>query len=477
MTQATFAFTPAFVAQALGVAPPSGGPARYSAIVTDSRKIQKDCLFVALPGEKFDGHDFIPQALAQGAAAVLCRTDYAGLPQGAAAFRVKDSLDGYRRLAAAWRARFSFPVITVAGSVGKTTTKEILTAILRGRWPEVLKTQGSQNGFVGIPMTLLELRPAHGAAVIEVGIDEPGAMKQHMDLFRSDAAVLTAIGPEHLEKLIDMPTVAREEAIALQTVAARGGFVAINLDDPWIAPLARELSGARRLTYSLSDPAADLRGRLSDDGASLELSGAGLDGERFALPLPGTHNARNLLAALAVARGLGLSAEDMRRGLETFQGAEGRSELRSLMFASGASVPVVADYYNAQPVSMEAGLELLAQVARGAKAPRLACLGDMLEMGAEELRIHRELAPSILRLGIETVLLYGPRMKALEDELRQRGFAGKLAHFETHAALAEEALRCVREGTARGAAPAILIKGSRGMRMEEVWKILSTARS
>lgn len=228
----------------------------FTRAITDSRKIEPGCLFVALAGESFDGHDFIPQAIAKGARGVICRKSTQVTPQkDFCIFPVDDTLQAYRALGAAWRKQFSLPVVVVAGAVGKTSTKEILSAVLRGRFPSVLRTQGSQNGFVGIPMTLLELAPEHGAAVIEVGIDEIGAMDAHMKIVGAQAAVLTLIAPEHLEKLLDIPTVAREEGIALTTVAATGGLVAINLDDPWNAPTStRSKPAAASATRSAAQP-------------------------------------------------------------------------------------------------------------------------------------------------------------------------------------------------------------------------------
>lgn len=183
----------------------------------------------------------------------------------------------------------------------------------------------------------------------------------------------------------------------------------------------------------------------------------------FALPLPGRHNAANLMAALAVAHGLGLSPEEIEKGLKTFSGAEGRSELREL----SGKTPVVCDYYNASPASMEAGFELLCDVARRRRSPaRRAALGDMLELGPGEEGYHRGLADSLIRLGIEQVLLYGTRTQWLHQELQSRGYKGQLSHHATHAELAQALLAAAKPGDA------ILIKGSRGMRMENVWAAL-----
>jgi UDP-N-acetylmuramoyl-tripeptide--D-alanyl-D-alanine ligase len=467
--------TPEFVYRALGFSSTLQrglhvDAAAFQNVTTDSRKIQPGCLFVAIPGDSFDGHDFIQQAIEKGARGILCRKGTAIPAQkGLFQFAVDDTVQAYRKLSAAWRKEFSIPVVVIAGAVGKTTTKELLSAVLRGRWPEVLRTQGSQNGFVGIPMTLLELRPEHGAAVIEVGIDEIGAMESHMQIVGAQASLLTAIAPEHLEKLIDLPTVAREEGIALTAVASQGGLVAINLDDPWIRPHFNTLRTGRKIGYSLagahkaaSNGAHEsiLAAKISADGARLEIEGLG----SFKLPLPGRHNAGNLLAAIAIAHGLGLAAAEIEKGLATFAGAEGRSELRELK-TGGKATHVVCDYYNASPASMEAGFALLDDVAKHRHAPaRRLALGDMLELGTGEESYHRGLAESILRHGFEQVLLYGTRMQWLHHELQNRGYRGALTHHASHDDLAKALTASARPGDA------ILIKGSRSMKMENVWK-------
>lgn len=475
-SKTSLGLTPRLVAEALGLALPISGASpdeAFSNVTTDSRKVSPGCLFVAIPGEKFDGHDFVSSALNAGARGVIVRKDFAlSAPSGVFVFPVRDTIEAYRRLAAAWRARFQAPIIAVAGSVGKTTTKELLASVLQGRYPHVLKTQGSQNGFVGIPMTLLELRATHGAAVVEVGIDEIGAMIQHMEIVRPDLALLTAIGPEHLEKLQDIPTVAREEGIALDFTLKNGGAIAVNLDDPWIHPLASK--PGKKIGFSLpSDPSpslppdslvAQIRAVTGTKNERLEVSGQGWKNETFPLPLPGRHNARNLLAAIAVAKLLNFTPEEIRKGLATFIPAEGRSQLRELP----GSLTVLCDYYNASPASMEAGFRVLSDL--GAKATgstrRWAILGDMLELGAGEEQFHRELSSSLLSLGIERVLLYGPRMAWLSDELRKKGYAGDVAHFASHEELSRKLLSDLQPGDR------LLIKGSRGMKMEEVWKKL-----
>jgi UDP-N-acetylmuramoyl-tripeptide--D-alanyl-D-alanine ligase len=444
----------------------------FTAIVTDSRKIAPGCLFVALPGEKFDGHDFISQAVEKGARGILACAGHASLqalPSELCLFAVPDTLSAYRELGKAWRAAQSIPVAMVAGSNGKTTTKELLYALLQGKWQRVHKTQGSQNGFVGIPMTLLELTQDHQAAVIEVGIDEPGTMKGHVDVVAPDVSVLTVVQPEHLEKLIDLETVAREEGYALSETLARGGAIAVNCDDPNIAPHLSGMQRGRKLGYSLGErkPESLLTGRISQDAKTLEITGAGfLKPEKFNLPLPGKHNATNLLAAVAVAHLMGLSADEMRAGLSRFQAPDGRSQVKTL----SDGTKVICDYYNSQPASLKAGIELLRDLSTNASSERWLCLADMLELGPKEEDFHREPAAWIESLHGANVLLYGKRMSWLEDELKKRQFQGKLAHFATHADLAAELARQAKPGSV------ILIKGSNSMKMGEVWKAFEQIR-
>jgi len=343
-----------FVARALGLPVPA--PIEFQTITTDSRKASTGALFVAIPGEKFDGHAFIPKAIEQGATGVVGEKGKipAGLPRHVAVFEVADTTEAYRRLGSAWRGRFSNPVVVVAGSVGKTTTKELLTSILRGKYARVVSTRGSQNGYLGIPMTLLDLRADTDVAVVEVGIDEIGAMEKHMAVVRPTASLLTAIGPEHLEKLIDVPTVAREEAFALTLTAKTGGVTVVRMDDPYQAKILPQLLFSQNawqcaLDLDLQGPRT-VKGQIAADGKHLRVTQETGSHFEVTLPLPGRHNAGNLLVAVTTALSQGLNPIEIQRGLSQFQGAYGRSELRMLP----RNTPVVCDYYNANPSSVEA---------------------------------------------------------------------------------------------------------------------------
>lgn len=458
-----------FVSESLGLPGPipgAGAFASFTSFCTDTRTLTPGSLFIALKGELHDGHDHVDVALAKGAAGIL-REARPGqtLPAGVVDFCVPDSLAAFRKLIAAWRGTFRIPVLMVAGSVGKTTTKEILAALLMGKHgAQVLKTEFSQNGFMGIPMTLSRLTSAHTAGVIEVGIDDIGAMDEHWDLVQPTAAIVTAIAEEHLEHLIDLETVAREEMRALEKTLSATGRVFVNLDDPRIAEARSRLQGSYVFEFTTDStlPAGPTRLVGMPSSGAITVNGLGLSSVSFPLPLPGIHNVRNFLGALAMALVEGLTEAEIREGLSHFRPAEGRTNLRRL---EGGTL-VLADYYNANPASMQAAFEWLDLEwnQSGRRGRKIAILGDMLELGPGEERFHRELADALVRASVDAVFLFGPRMKWLADSLAKTSIPTR--HFDTHEALAQAA------GETLTANDCLLVKGSRGMKMETVLKFL-----
>jgi len=443
------------------------------AIRVDSRRCRKGDVFVALKGENTHGAEFIPAAVKAGAALVVSDHPRPGdLPAGMIHVEVEDGLLAFRKLASAWRAHHRIPVTAVAGSVGKTTTKDLLAAILGGKFKSVLKTEGSQNGFTGIPVTLAAISKEHKAAVVEIGIDDVGAMAQHLDVVRPDITIVTAVAPEHLEKLKDIETVAAEETLALKRTASAGGIAVINFDDEHCRVMGSSIKAEHRVGFSLYPklkPRPDLLvGRLSSDGLSVEVSGE-IRGQRFArekfnLPLLGKHNASNLLGAICVAAVTGATPDEMRKGLESFVPGFGRSRIEQL----DSGVLVICDYYNANPASVSAALDLLRErsTLAGRRGKKYACLGDMLELGRDEELLHRRIADKLAATGVDKVLLFGERMKWLADELRRRKFESDVEHFESHLTLSDHLKENLRRDDY------VLIKGSRGMAMERVWESL-----
>jgi UDP-N-acetylmuramoyl-tripeptide--D-alanyl-D-alanine ligase len=445
-------------------------------LCTDSRICKKGDVFIALAGQTSHGFDFISTAVKGGAVVVVAdRPKPADLAEHVVYVEVEDALLAFRKLSAMWRSQFHIPVFGIAGSVGKTTTKDMLAAILGGRFKSVLKTEGSQNGFTGIPATLARLRKDNKAAVIEIGIDDVGAMAQHLDLVRPDITIVTAIGPEHLERLKNIDTVAVEETLALKRTASSGGVAVVNLDDDHCRPFFGSLKPESRVGFSLYPklkPRPDvLIGRLSFDGQELEVSGdirgRRMVREKFSLPLPGKHNAANLLAAIAAAAVAGMIPDEMRSGLADFVPGFGRSRIEQL--ASG--VLVICDYYNASPSSVSAALDLLRErsTVKGRRGKKYACLGDMLELGKEEESMHRRLADKLAAAGVDKVLLFGERMKWLADELKRRKFESDVEHFDSHLLMSDHLRENLRPDDY------VLIKGSRGMAMERVWESLQGA--
>lgn len=447
-----------------------GTAGKYTHISIDSRSDCQNSIFFALSGNQADGHRFIGNAIKSGATAIVCSSDWTGNTQEQCRFFwVVDPLSALRRLAKHWRDQFRAPVVAVAGSVGKTTTKEFLLAIFKGKYNEVIATEGSQNGYVGIPLSLLRLNRNTDIGIIEIGIDEPGAMMKHLELVRPTIGLITAIAPEHLETLGNMETIAFEEGLCLDWLATNHGLVCLNLDDPYLSKMLKSLgrlAGTRLFSYGFSHgigPHQHLAGSLpSETPVHLRVSGLGSD-TTYELPIPGKHNAQNLLGAICVANALGLSQEQIKAGLILFAAPAGRFEIRKLP----AGALVVCDYYNASPASMQASIATTATLKDPSSGKLIACLGDMLELGSEEELFHRNLAEILCKNTFAEILCLGEKMKWLVDELNRNYSSIKCRHFKDHNMISEE-LKNITDARH----DVILIKGSRSMKMELVWQLL-----
>ena len=445
-----------------GTAPANDLP--VTGIITDSRAVTPGSLFVAIRGEQHDGHDFIARAIEAGAVAILSEKPVPGeiARSGVSVFLVPSTLDAIRTLAHAWRKTFSIPFIGIVGAVGKTTTKELIASILSGKYQRISKTVGSQNGFLGIPLTLLSIPRDAQIAVIEIGIDEIGVMQKHLELVEPTHLVLTRTGPEHLHQLKTVEIAAEEELKAFDYAVLHRYPLAINLSDSfvksWFEKNRARLAPVDHSTYSLAP--GDGAAITGHHDALLRTLSLPLDSATatFPCPLPGEHHAHNLLAAITVSRFFGLNEIEIQNGLSTFKTAYGRTEVYSLPEGS----ELIGDYYNSNPTSAQAALRLL---TAGEPAETHAVLGDMLELGEEEESFHRELAGLLIALGVTRVWLFGPRMRWLQDELDRRGFAA-VSHFEDHATLSQELKRAIAPHSR------VLVKGSRGMKMEKIVKSL-----
>ena len=432
-----------------------------SEITTDSRRVKPGCLFIAIKGDTHDGHEFIEQAINQGASAVISERPVV-FPTGVA-FQVPSTMDAIRTLAHHYRKTFHIPFIGVVGAVGKTTTKELAASLFTGKFQHILKTEGSQNGFLGIPLTLLDLKREDQIAIIEIGIDEIGAMEKHLALVEPTHLILTKNGPEHLHKLKTEAIAAAEELKAFDYALEHRLPVALNLSDSyvqdWVKLHRPQLTPSLQKSYSLEkSKVPDYLGLYDGDRAELTIQHEDFNAS-FALPLPGEHHAHNLLAAITLTQFFDLTCSELKTGLSSFKTAYGRTEVYHLE----NGIDLIGDYYNSNPTSLNAALVLLA--AKKHMPFYHAVLGDMLELGDGEERFHREIAKSLIDQKISHVWLIGERMKWLKSELEKTG-AIETHHFATHDELAVS-LRASLKPRSQ-----VLIKGSRGMKMERILKSL-----
>jgi UDP-N-acetylmuramoyl-tripeptide--D-alanyl-D-alanine ligase len=417
-------------------------------VTTDTRALGAGDLFIALKGERFDGHDFIAAARDGGAAAAMVsRTDVTTLP----VVRVDDTRRGLARLAEAWRGRFSLPLVGVTGSNGKTTVKEMIAAVLRRRGA-TLATEGNKNNDIGMPLMLLRLTPQHAYAVIEMGANHPGEIAVLSALARPTVAVITNAGPAHLKGFGSLDGVARAKGELLAGLAADGVAV-LNADDTYY-PLWRELAGRRRCVSCGVDRAADVTAAAITHGAA----GVTFDlrtpnGTRsVSLRLAGVHNVRNALAAAAAALAAGADMDDVKRGLEAVAPVHGRLDAQPGIHGSR----LIDDTYNANPASLQAALQTLA----AAPGDTYVVLGDMYELGDASADLHEQAGRWIREAGVK-------RLFALGEHSRHavRTFGGEGRHFADRAALIEAVGTAL---AAAGGVVTVLVKGSRGMAMEAV---------
>lgn len=440
-----------------------GADVRIETVGTDSRAAGPGQLFVAIAGERFDGHAFIAQALAQGASAALLSDParaaelHAAHPQ-AALLLVDDTRRALSALAAWWRRRHAIPLIAIAGSNGKTTVKEMLAAVLRAGFGQdaVLATPGNWNNDIGLPLTLLRLRPEHRAAAIELGMNHPGETAELAAIAAPTVAIVNNAQREHQEFMRSVEAVAEEHGALIAALPADGVAV-LNADDAFFGYWQGLLAGRRALGFGLDAPAhAHGSARADADGIDLTLRLGDGPEVTVRLAIPGLHNARNALAVAAAASAVGLTLADIARGLAAFAPARGRLQTKR---RSDGGV-VIDDSYNANPDSVRAAIDVLA----GLPGARLLVLGDMAEVGDAGPAFHAEVGAYARERGIPRLLVFGPASRATAE-----AFGPGAEHFEDIDALNARALALTDADTA------VLVKGSRSMGLERVVAALGAA--
>lgn len=434
--------------------------------VTDSRQVKEGFLFIPIKGERADGHDFIPSVFEKGALAVLSEKPLESC--GGPYILVESSLMALKQIAAYYRSTLDIPVVGITGSVGKTSTKEMIASVLSVKY-KVQKTMGNFNNEIGLPLTILSIQKEHEAAVVEMGISEFGEMHRLGQIARPDLCVITNIGACHLENLGDRDGVLRAKTEVFCHLK-KGAAVFLNGDDDKLSTIT-QAGGERPVFYGMGQKAC--RGCWEDGTKEPEIfmdqvENLGLKGSRARLhtpdgtmeveiPIPGAHNLYNAMAAAGVGLKLGLTLSEIREGLALAKTISGRSHL----IEAGGMI-IIDDCYNANPMSMKASLDVL----KTGLGRRIAVLGDMGELGEQEKQLHYEVGAYAAKAGIDVLFCAGELSAETGRGAVETGGLGQVFYKKQRDAMLEELLAFVRKGDT------ILVKASHFMDFPEVVKQL-----
>ena len=453
--------------------------AEAAGVVLDSRQVEKGFVFIAARGERVDGHRFIPEVFEKGALGVVCEK----LPEDAAGpcILVEDSFRALQRIGEFYRCQLPVTVVGITGSVGKTSTKEFIASVLAQRF-HVHKTQGNYNNEVGVPLTVLSMPEDTQTAVLEMGINHFGEMSRLSRIARPDICVMTNIGQCHLEFLGSRQGILKAKSEIFDFMK-EDGFVCVNGDDDMLSSI-REVKGRRPVSFGLD-------GRAENDLYATDIKSLGLLGSEAVIhvrpgffsrdissaaslfdrekekeewsfpvriPLPGGHMVYNALAAAAVGLHLGLTAEEIAEGIARVEGVSGRSHI-----VKAGDKLLIDDCYNANPVSMEAAIDLLGQ----AEGRRVAVLGDMFELGKEERALHARVGRYATEHGVDCLICVGELSRSMYEEAQRAGGLGGLVYFPDRESLLQELESLLLPGDT------VLIKASHGMGFERVVERLS----
>jgi UDP-N-acetylmuramoyl-tripeptide--D-alanyl-D-alanine ligase len=448
--------------------------AKAVSLCTDSRALKKGQVFWALKGEKFDGHKFANEAFKSGGYAAV--VDESWMRENAIPVNVyipvNDTNQALLDLAREYAAKFRIPKVAVTGSNGKTTTKDMITRVLATAGP-TLSTQGNFNNQVGVPLTLFELKSRHRYAVIEMGTNHPGEIAPLSVCARPSIAVVTNIGYSHLEHFGSKEKI-RDEKLTItagfgggkgaargaDSKAARGadskGILILNVDDPLLAEVK---ANARQKLVTFGIDRGQIRPMdltFNDDGcASFKIGRT-----RFQLQVPGRHNVYNALAAIAVGVQLRIPKADIAAGLRSFTASKNRMQIKKL-----PGLTVLDDCYNANPSSMRSALTTLGGMR--AAGHRIAVLGDMLELGPEGEALHSEMGQYLVEMGVDELFTFGQLSRHINAGAREKGLPRNRAHhFSDFDLMAGELAKHISHGDV------ILVKASRGMKLERVYEFL-----
>lgn len=430
-----------------------GSNADVEGIGIDSRSIKKQELFFAIPGDQADPHDYLGDVLAKGAsAAVVERLQPIKLPQ----LLVKNSFEALGKLATSWRDQFSLPIIALTGSNGKTSLKNMIASILlaayEGDESKVLYTHGNLNSGFGLPLTLMRLASTHRAAVLEMGMSSLGEIEYISKMARPQVAVINNVFPAHVGKLGSLENIAKAKAEIFKGLGEHG-IAVLNRDDAFYDYWRHHLQDHEVVTFGFNTQSTVFATDISQEAFPSFCLHTPVGQAFIQLKVMGEHNVKNALAAAAAAYALAIPFSAIVKGLETAEATPGR--LRKISFKNGAVL--LDDAYNANPGSMKAGMDVLAKYP----GKRILVMGDMRELGSDELRYHQQIGEYANTLGLQSLFALGE----LSEEAAVF-FEGDARHFKTHEALIEALKPLLQENVA------ILVKGSASMNMSKIVKAL-----
>lgn len=449
-------FTVSDLLEATGGALQRGDPRLFvNGISIDSRTLKGRQAFVAIRGKNFDGHDFIGQAARKGASCIILERA-AGVPGSAAVIKVQDTTRALAEIARSLRLKFKTPVIAVTGSNGKTTTKEMAAWVLSAKF-SVLKNEGTENNHIGVPLTLFRLGSVHDIAVLEMGTNHFGEIAYLARTALPDIGIITNIGPAHLESFGDLKGVLREKRALLDGLR-KPGIAILNADD---SLLRAELKKRSRATFAIG---VGVRHPAEFRASAIKRTPAGLEflvneKFRFTLRTQGYYNIYNALSAIAAGRVFGLSYKDIASRLARFEFPRGR-----LTITQPRKIRLLDDTYNANPASLAQALEMLRALT--VKGRKILVMGDMLELGRRSAAFHRKAGAHAARI-CDIFITVGRRARLAAEAARSSGM-GKGCVYSCDTS--QEAAELLCAGVGLKAGDAVLVKGSRMMKMEEVCK-------
>jgi len=433
----------------------------FRGVSINSRTIEEEELFVCIQGEKFDGHNFLGEAIKKGAAGIILSSpshlseDMISKGNSPFVIQSQNTLRALQELASYQRTRFPFQVVAVTGTNGKSTTKEMIASIIETKY-KTLKTLGNLNNHIGLPLTLLARKPEHEVGVLEMGMSAAGEIKRLAEIAKPDIGIITNISAGHLEQLKTIKDVQAAKGELFESLDEEGTAI-VNADDPLVLELVKSLR-IKKITYGIEQPADVQASNIQNKGSRGFTFTAKIFNQTISVNLSqiGYCNIYNALAALATGHSLGISGKDMNRGLENYQQIPQRNEQIHY-----EGVTLINDAYNANPQSMREALKTLSEFNTQGK--RFLIIGDMLELGALSESAHHELGQEITLSHVDHLVTVGPLASLVAESAKKNSrHPLQIGKFDTHAEAVNYLLRNVKKGDC------LLIKGSRGAKMENV---------